>query len=448
METSDFKSKIIAAQGDPARLEALYRGLGAGDVRAFQAAMQECAQAHPGDVLFRAWMLRLEGQREGTVKVQPKAEEGNAVWKTAIGLSVLLGVLFMLLAQGKPPAPVPLPEDSSYFWLGWAPLLGIMLMAFFATTRKRPQETRQYLVASAIITSVVLVVGLTSTDAEDHATQLMLLHAPFVIWAVVGIALMWKMDFRTLQVFAFVKKSLEVCVTAGLFYAAGGLFTALTAGIFEALGVEIPEGFLMRFAAWGMGVVPLLAVASVYDVRYSPRDQDWRGGIARILSIITRLLLPLALLVLIVYIVWFIPAHFWEPFQNREVLAIYNATIIAMLMLLGYIPSEEHAGTAWGEWLRRGVLTGMALTILLNVYAYAAVLSRTIAGGITPNRHAVLGWNMVTLVMLCVLITALVRAKGAKKEQWVTHFQSAFAKAMIFPVAWAVWVLLVSPLLK
>lgn len=446
MEQVDYKSEIERAQGDPARLEALYRGLSANDESAFRSAVQECARAHSDNVLFRAWELRLCDQGKEVSHAKGQTDEGNAVWKIAIILSILLGMLYMLLAQGKPPAPVPLPESSSLLWLAWAPLMGVMLLVFFAVMRKQPREIRRYLLSAILIACVTLLVWSRSTDAEDDVTILILLHAPFVIWAMVGTAYMWAMDARALQVFAFVRKSLEVCVTAGLFYAAGGIFSGLTVGIFEALGVAIPENFLLRFAAWGMGVVPLLAVASVYDVRRDPRHQDWQGGITRIFSIITRFLLPFALLVLTVYVFWFIPTHFWEPFNDREVLVIYNATIIAMIVLLGYVPNEEHTGTAWGARLRRGILAGTALTILLNMYAFAAVLLRTIAGGITPNRHAVLGWNMVTLIMLCVLITALIRAKGAKREYWVTHFQSAYAKAIVFPVAWAVWVLLISPL--
>ena len=47
--------------------------------------------------------------------------------------------------------------------------------------------------------------------------------------------------------------------------------------------------------------------------------------------------------------------------------------------------------------LRYALLSLAALTLVLNLYALAAIAYRTLELGLTPNRHAVLGWNIVTL---------------------------------------------------
>ena len=41
--------------------------------------------------------------------------------------------------------------------------------------------------------------------------------------------------------------------------------------------------------------------------------------------------MPLTLIVLVVYLA-FIPFRFWEPFQNRDVLIIYNGMLFAVTL--------------------------------------------------------------------------------------------------------------------
>ncbi|MDZ7860562.1 MAG: hypothetical protein U5O15_07840 [Candidatus Krumholzibacteriota bacterium] len=54
----------------------------------------------------------------------------------------------------------------------------------------------------------------------------------------------------------------------------------------------------------------------------------------RILKILTNIILPLAAGVPAVYLFWFVPAYFRRPFCEREVLIVYNASIMAIPALL------------------------------------------------------------------------------------------------------------------
>ena len=101
-------------------------------------------------------------------------------------------------------------------------------------------------------------------------------------------------------------------------FVTGALFLGLTFGIFAVLGIQLPQDGLRRVAAWGIGAIPILALASVYDPTTAPVAQSWATGLARILRILSRLLLPLALGVLAVYVFWFIPAYFCSgsPFRS------------------------------------------------------------------------------------------------------------------------------------
>jgi hypothetical protein len=94
---------------------------------------------------------------------------------------------------------------------------------------------------------------------------------------------------------------------------------------------------------------------------------------------------PLAVIVLIVYL-GFIPFNFREPFENRDVLVIFNAMLFAVIaLLIGATPVKESDLDARAQtWLRRGVIALSALALLIGVYALAAIVPRE--HYVTPNR--------------------------------------------------------------
>ena len=115
---------------------------------------------------------------------------------------------------------------------------------------------------------------------------------------------------------------------------------------------------------------------------------------------------------------------------------------IIALLATAATESDERRTEADDRILRYAILSVGLLTILLNIYALAAIISRSTTLGLTPNRHAVLGWNIVTLLILSIVV---VRLWQAKSDEWVNIFRESMALAMIPAVVWASWVLWVLP---
>jgi hypothetical protein len=301
--------------------------------------------------------------------------------------------------------------------------------------------------AVAAVLLAALYVGLRLGDQTGDAARMAALHLPFVAWAAVGAAVCLGHPNPARQCFAFLAKSVETVLTGAVFFGAGLLFVGLTSGIFSVLGIKLPEEDLRVVAAWAVGAVPLLALGTVYDPAVSPLAQDWNSGLMRTLRILARLLLPLALGVLLVYVLWFIPSYFRKAFEERDVLMAYNATILAILVLLTLVvsdPVEER--TAGQRSLVRSAVVGLgALTWILNVYALAAVAGRVLESGLTPNRFAVLGWNVTTLLMLT---SAAVRLWSVRRQPWAAAFREAIGRFAPLAAVWAVALLIVLPFLR
>ena len=110
--------------------------------------------------------------------------------------------------------------------------------------------------------------------------------------------------------FAFLIKALEIFIMAGLFAIAGGIFTAITVGLFEALAVTLPDVVMRLIVFGGVGLIPVLAVAVIYDPSVMPAEQSFDEGLSKVIATLMRVLLPLTLIVLVVYLA-FIPFRFW-----------------------------------------------------------------------------------------------------------------------------------------
>ena len=437
-----LEDEVAKAQGDPAALEALYKEAeAAGEVEAFKEALAGCVREDPESLLLAAWTCRLE------IQVAPAAVEllwrtpesaDNRTWTIAVAASAVLGIAFALFAGSKPPIPVP-GAANPLFWIGWAPVTALGVLFYLAKTDRAGERHVWYWGAGVAIAILGAVTALVTWGRTDGVAGLIALHLPFVMWAFVGGSLALGRPDPARQFYAYVVKSMETVLTVGVYLLAGVAFGALTVGIFNALSISISEDTMRIFAAWGFGAVPLLALASVYDPASPPAEQSWSSGLARILTILTRLMLPLALGVLVVYVCVFIPLYFWRPFGEREVLIVYNATIVAVLALLAAsVTGPDDARSERDDRiLRYGILALCLLSILLNLYALAAIISRTAEFGLTPNRHAVLGWNAVTLVMLGTVVVRLLRSTPAG---WVDGFRASFSRISILAIAWICWV--------
>ena len=441
--TLNLKSQIIRAGDDAAELEKLYKqAVIAGNETAFVEAIGQCAEDQPENILFSAWAYRLDVLPLPPPENGPRGQSQTRRWRTAIATSLVLGVMYALFAGNGPPIPIP-GESNPLFWIGWGPLTALGIL-FFLTMVER-SERQFYGYAGLAVIPIALYTVLIAWSRTDDIAILSALHIPFAAWAAVGAALILGHPDPARQGFAFLVKSVETVLVGAIYFAAGAAFLGLTYGIFAVLGIDLPEDDLQTVASWGIGAIPVLALASVYDPAAAPAAQDWTAGLTRILRILTQLILPLALGVLVVYVFWFIPAYFWRPFQEREVLIVYNFTILAVLVLLTVVVSgpDGERSRRQDKILSYAVQALVGLILLLNVYALAAITSRTFNFGLTPNRYAVFGWNIVTLVMLAVI--GFRQWKG-RSEPWVFILRESIARVTLLAVIWALWVLIGLPL--
>jgi hypothetical protein len=263
---------------------------------------------------------------------------------------------------------------------------------------------------------------------------LAVLQIAIIAWTCVGIGLLHGLGDAESR-FAFLLKSLEIFVLGGLFLSALVVLTMVTIGLFQALGIRLPDHAQQFLILGGAGMIPVLAVAILYDPARPAREQAFDGGLIRLLQMLPRLFLPLTAAVLVVYLC-IMPFYFWRPFENREVLIIYNAMLFAvMALLLGVTPHTLGGiGGTQQRWLRRGIIAVAALAGLVSVYALAAISYRTLQEGLSPNRMTFIGWNLINTALLVHL---LVKQIGKTSTTWLDGVHQTFGLGALLYAAWS-----------
>jgi hypothetical protein len=441
---------------NPEALERAYRqAVLEGTQASFAEAVQACYAGAGDNLLLAAWHYRLA--LEGAVEVV----KGRAVaWGWALALGALNGLLLWLLSDDKRfsiQVTNPITGQATTLMpavvLLAAPISAVSI-SLFLTLAGGGRWVRVPAVTAGLAAAAVYVLlaypFIWPRLFQEQYLTLMVLHLALLAWAAAGIVALARRRAGAVPPhdeeknrFAFLVRSLDTFVVAGLLAIGGGLLTAITFGLFSALGIELPLAVQRLFVAGGGGLIVVVAVALVYDPSAGPAEQPSDEGLGKLVSLLMRLLLPLSVGVLLVYLA-FIPFNWREPFENRNVLLIFNAMLFAVVALLvGVTPvHDSELGEKGQTWLRRGVIALAVLALVISLYALAAILYRTANDRLTPNRLLFIGWDVINIALLGML---LVRQARSGRLRWLPAMHRAFAVGAVLYVVWSAAGLLAVP---
>ena len=436
----DLDAEIRAAESNPHKLEQLYqaaRQKGQADV--FQSALLACYETDSDNLLYAAWFYRFQKITDDSGKPRPGVN-----WIAAVPLSILTGLIFWALSDVE---RLLVLDQIPHLLLWWSSIATMSALIFLALTAKNNYGRALALglgLLAATAYAIVLAPALDPPWMIEQYIVLAAIHLPLLCWIALGISVLG-FNSSIEDRFAFLKKSIEVMIVAGLYLIAGIIFGAITVGMFTALNISLPDIWLRLIAAGGFGLLPVMAVATVYDPGKPPAEQDFDQGLSQFMATMMRLLLPLTLGVLVIYII-VIPFYFQEPYENRDLLIVYNLMLFGIIgLLLGATPIRgDDLSPMLQKWLRMGIIVVAILAVLISIYALSATVFRTVEGGLTLNRLTIIGWNSINISILLWLIYKQFKDG---REKWIESLHSVFSMATNPYMVWGLFLLVAVPLL-
>lgn len=436
----NYLSEIQNASKDAQQMEMLYKAAQENaHTIAFQEDLIACYEKNSENILLAAWYYRLQQSAQDGF-----AQAKSAVnWKLAVPLSLITGLCFWLITDENGPlflGFVPL------LGLLWAPIAALFNLIFLVRTAKKNYRRALFVGLGLLLAgayALLLSPGLAVKN-QEHYLNITAIHLPILAWVAIGLTVLG-LRSTVKDRFSFLIKSIEAMITAGVYLIFGAVLGGITFGMFAALNVDLPEPIMRLILAGGYGLLPTLAVASIYDPTVSAREQDFTQGLSKFIATMMRLLLPLTLVVLVVY-TFVIPFNFMEPFKQRDVLIVYNLMLFAVMgLLMGATPIRpKELSPETQKWLRFGILAVAILATAISIYAMSATVYRTVSWGITMNRLTIIGWNAINIGILIALVY-----KQFKEgfENWVESLQQVFSYGTNFYVAWSLFLAVAIPIL-
>lgn len=320
--------------------------------------------------------------------------------------------------------------DGAFYLRNTALLVLPFLIGFFAWKRSLPRRVVVTL-AVPFLAAAVLINALpfdTGGDTEILAS----VHLPIILWLVAGVAYLggaWRSDAPRMD---FVRFTGEWFIYYALIAFGGGVLSALTIGIFDAIEIDVVP-------VVGEWVLPCGAVGAIVVVAWLVEAKQ--SVIENMAPVLTSVFTPLFALMLVAAVLGMaFTGNFVDA--DRDVLILFDLLLVVVLGLVLYSISARDSNAA--PTLMDGAqLVLIVSALVIDLFALTAMLGRIIDFGFTPNRAAGLGLNIVLLANLtwsAWLLTAFLRHKRpfAHLERWQTAYIPVFG-------AWAAIVVIVFP---
>jgi hypothetical protein len=364
---------------------------------------REFAREHSG----RLWkQLVLKGDDE------PARPSGG--WIEAFGFALAAGVTIQVARLA---AQFPAQEE------GWfLRNIGLFVLPFLAGyfARRRQLDPRRWLLTAAPFALAALVVNLYPYSAESATELLVAAHLPVVLWFAVAYPYMGGTIRSHERRMDFVRFTGEWAIYYALIALGGGVLLLLTGLILEPIGIDL-DGI----AEW---VLPSGAAGAVVVAGWLVESKQ--HVVENMAPVLTMLFTPLFAVMLTVAAATYAVSGVAGAF-DRELLGVFDALMVVVLGLVLYAMSARDPSRPAGL-MDHVQLLAVASALVLDVMVLGAMVARIGDLGLTPNRVAALGLNLVLLVNLAGtawLSTRFLRGRVAfhRLERWQTCYLPVFA---------------------
>ncbi len=412
----DVHNSIIENIANPHELERLFRN----NPDAFRISFVEAWNQEPDSPVLSVWNERLNyqeviNQEQSSAKLKKFLSMG--------GLAILAGISTRLIfhfVESGVIAPINL-------------VFGILpFMAAYFIFENIPAKKIILTIISLFALSGIYL-NLLPLELDDGIIQAYL-HLPVFLWLLVGMAYVgngYKIGDRRLDYLRF---NGEFCIIYASMAISGMLLFGLTMQLFGILGLDISEFYFKNVVLFGAAS---LAVVGAYLVN---RNLKLARDIAPYIS---RIFSPLVLVTLIGYLAT-VSLIGKNPFVDRDFLIAFNGILLVVLAVTIF------SLTTRGKYERRNIsdfINYLLIVLALSVdsVALSAVVFRISSYGITPNRMAVLGVNI--LIWINLLGIMLSHLRFLKNETGIKPVQDAITSYLPVYGIWAAFVTFAFPLI-
>ncbi|TGD83250.1 DUF4153 domain-containing protein [Hymenobacter wooponensis] len=381
-----MKAEVLQNLDNPRQLEKLYRNNSTAFKKEFNAIYPSVKE----NTVAQIWYERLNFEHEGIYWGTEKEIAFVLLAATAAGLIAKIPSVFLI--------------DPEFFYpRNIAFIVFPLLTIYFLWKQKLPTKT--IIIAAFITLASAVYINLLPRNDKSDTFILACIHLPLLLWAVLGFTYLGDTPSSTSKRLDFLRYNGDLVVMTTIILIAGGLMSAVTLGLFQLIGLHIETFYTEYIVVWGLAAAPIVCT---YLIQTNPQLVN------KVSPVIAKIFTPLVLIMLLVYLAAVLYTG-KDPYNNREFLLIFNALLLGVMALIVFSVAEASKSSS-NKWTNLLLLALSIVTILVNGIALSAILFRISEWGITPNRLAVLGGNVLILTNLLLVTYRLFKATNDSRE--------------------------------
>ncbi len=401
--------QIKANLDNPKQLEKLYRSNKAVFTREFNSLYPKVKD----NIIAQIWYERLN------------FESDELSWGTkkeiffVIVASIIAGIIAKLPHIFNLSPEFYYPRNFSF-------VVFPILIIYFAWKYQAPLKR----IITALIAVLISVLFINFLPNKPNSDTLILacIHLPLFLWTVLSFIYPGRNFMSNQSKLDFLKYNGDLLVITSIIMMAGSIFTFLTISLFRLIDLQIEEFYFRNIAIWGVAASPIVGT---FLVKTNPQI------VKKVSPVIAKIFTPLALITLVIYLIALI-FNGQDLYTDREFLLVFNLLLIGVMALI-FFSIAESSKYSLGKTSTLILFALSLVTIIINGTALSAILFRISEWGITPNRLAVLGSNILILVNLIFMTHGIYKA--TKK---ITEIDKAGNSIARFLPVYSLWALIVT----
>jgi len=408
-----MNESILAHIDDPVQLEKLYRENNA----EFKKQFNEIYPNYKDKIGLQVWNERLNYESE----------------KLALGSKNEISAVIILILVGGLIANIPNLtgiNEESFFSKNVALIVFSILSAYFIW-RQQINLNKILIPVVAIVMSAIYVNLIPNYNKSDSA-MLVGIHLPLFLWSILGYVYIGaKLNDHPRKI-EFLKFNGDLIIMCAIILLSCMVFTLITFGLFELINIKIEENYFRYFAVWWIAAIPMIAS---FLLQNNPQL------ISKVSPIIAKIFTPLVFINLLVYLTAVIYTGKY-PYNDRNLLLVFNVLLIGVMALILFSVAE--AGKNNKGLFTLYILFGLSiLTIIINSIALSAISFRILQYGMTPNRIAVLGGNI--LIFIHLLMVSFKLFKSVRNKAKLEEVETSIAQFLPIYSIWTAIIVFILP---
>ncbi|MBN2016906.1 MAG: DUF4173 domain-containing protein [Candidatus Cloacimonetes bacterium] len=416
IKKDDIKNNI----DNPELLEKLYQE----DRKAFSQAFFKIYDEIAENDIATFWKTRLEFTQQKEERVTVRKNDLFVVLLTYLVTAVLI----------KSPQIFGLNVIGDFFYIKNVGLIVFFGLSMYVFLTKKKLNLSHVLISLLVFAGSAVYVNLLPSNVMNDSIMLVYLHLPLMLWCLYGLVYI-NFDVKDVaRRIDYIQYMGDLAILYAIIALVGGILTAVTLGLFDAIGLNIEQFYFEYIIPIGAVCAPIVATFIIKKLPFIKNQ---------LAPIIAKVFSPLVLLTLIIYLSSILITG-KNLYHDRDFLIVFNLLLLGVMAIIVFSLSE----TAKGEKQKFNEIILFILTILtlvVDLIALSAILYRLREFGFTPNRTAVLGSNLLIFVNLVLILIDLIKVnfKGRK----ISKVEIIIARYLPVYMIWTVIVVFGFPLI-